>query len=192
MPELQPGAVFKLNPSVDESCRLYFTALLTIYTKSLRVADFKHLGATTWNVVSNIIHVLTVTYATSEVRAECDELMLRHAATMGVQVFENVRVKSIEFQDDDATDSQRPVSASWEAENGASGVIKFDYLVDASGRAGLMSNKYLKNRLVRESLRNVAVYGYWKNAHIYDKGGHKANAAYFEAMHGTIPSVCFL
>lgn len=49
--------------------------------------------------------------------------------------------------DDKTQDPGHPVSATWtRKKDGTSGVIKFDYIVDASGRAGIMSTKYLKHR----------------------------------------------
>jgi hypothetical protein len=39
----------------------------------------------------------------------------------------------------------RSVSASWSRKDGTSGTINFDYLVDGSGRNGIISTKYLKN-----------------------------------------------
>ena len=38
--------------------------------------------------------------------------------------------------------------------------IEFDYLIDASGRAGVMSTRYLRNRRFHQTFRNVAVWGY--------------------------------
>ena len=45
--------------------------------------------------------------------------------------------------------------------------MRFDYLVDASGRAGLVSTKYLKNRKNNQGLKNLANWGYWKGAGEY-------------------------
>jgi hypothetical protein len=42
--------------------------------------------------------------------------------------------------------------------------IKFEYLIDASGRNGIKSNKYLKNRSFNEGLKNIANWTYWKGA----------------------------
>jgi len=50
------------------------------------------------------------------------------------------------------------------------GMISFNYLVDATGRAGLMSTKYSKNRNFTESLKNIAVWGYWTGAGSYGEG----------------------
>jgi flavin-dependent dehydrogenase len=105
--------------------------------------------------------------------------MLNHAASQGVAVFQETRVESITF------DGTRPVSADWKNKQGQSGTIAFDWLIDASGRQGLISTKYLKNRIYREGLRNVAVYGYWTDVKIVDpEGGRRHNCPWFEAMNG--------
>ncbi|KAF7433146.1 Flavin-dependent halogenase armH5 [Pleurotus ostreatus] len=113
-------------------------------------------------------------------RAEADELMLRHAAQQGVRVFEEVRVDSIEFAGSDSM-SSRPITANWKSKLGETGAISFDWLIDASGRQGLMATKYLKNRIYREGLRNVAAYGYWENAPVEEDGSHQ-NATWIECL----------
>ncbi|KAK7017828.1 FAD/NAD P-binding domain-containing protein [Favolaschia claudopus] len=112
------------------------------------------------------------------VRSEFDEILLRHATECGVNVCEGVKVKNIKFNDD------TPVAAEWEAKDGAEGTMDFDYVVDASGRHGLISTRYLRNRHFNSSLRNVACWGYWKNTSKYAPEGFpdRNNAPWFEAM----------
>ncbi|KAI0724125.1 FAD/NAD(P)-binding domain-containing protein [Fomitopsis betulina] len=81
-----------------------------------------------------------------------------------------------------APSSGRPFKAMYETATGGKGEIEFDYVVDASGRAGLMSTKYLKNRKFNESLKNVAVWGYWRGTGMYGKDTSRENAPYFEAL----------
>ncbi|EPQ51290.1 FAD/NAD P-binding domain-containing protein [Gloeophyllum trabeum ATCC 11539] len=128
--------------------------------------DFSALGPsmTTWNVI----------------RSESDEMMLCHASRQGVKVFEETRVESIEFRDGES--SGRPIAATWKNKEGQSGRIHFEWLVDASGRAGIMSTRYLHNRQYREGLRNIAVWGYWKGVKINQAGTRRSNAPWFEAM----------
>lgn len=109
--------------------------------------------------------------------------MIRHAIEQGVKVFEETRVISLSFNLSSAN-TERPVAAHWTNKKGESGTISFDWLIDASGNQGMMSTKYLKNRIQREGLRNVAVYGYWSGVKVFDKGGYRANAPWFEAMSG--------
>lgn len=83
-------------------------------------------------------------------------------------------------------DGSRPIAAKWQLQDGsgAEGEIKFDYLIDASGRNGLMSVKYLKNRCYSRSLKNVAVWGYWTGANVYMPGTSRENAVWIEALNG--------
>ena len=116
--------------------------------------------------------------------------MFKHAAKSGAQTFDGVRVTSIEFTDDDDDDddnnTNRPVSASWKAKDGRTGSIEFDYLVDASGRAGITSTKYLKNRTFNNYLKNVASWGYWEGATPYGMGTPVEGQPFFEALQGWI------
>lgn len=74
-------------------------------------------------------------------RSEFDEILIRHAAESGAAVLEEHRVTEIQFaKDGDGNETSRPVSAHFSAPNG-SGTVEFDYLIDASGRNGLMSTK---------------------------------------------------
>lgn len=90
-------------------------------------------------------------------RERFDEMLLRHAQSQGVKVHEGVSVAEIHFRD------ERPISADWHAEGtGETGNIQFDYVLDTSGRAGIMANKYLKSRRFLNAFQNVAMWGYWK------------------------------
>ncbi|KAF7363225.1 FAD/NAD(P)-binding domain-containing protein [Mycena venus] len=114
------------------------------------------------------------------IRSEMDELFLNHAEKQGVKVFQETRVDSIDFEGDPAT--SRPKAAHWKRKDGTTGKTEFDWLIDATGKAGIMSTKYLKNRLMRECLRNVAVWGYWTGVKRYAEGTIKANSGWFEAL----------
>ncbi|KAM5533745.1 hypothetical protein V8D89_012618 [Ganoderma adspersum] len=89
---------------------------------------------------------------------------------------------SIDFAKQDASNFGRPKSVIYETAFGGKREITFDYLVDASGRAGILSTKYLKNRKFNVSLKNVAVWGYWKNTGMYGEGTTRENAPFFEAL----------
>lgn len=173
----KPGSAIKFNQYMREG-----------YT------DFVALGANNnaWNVV----------------RSEFDTLLLDHAAACGAQVFTETRVETLKFappapalarcssfasgssrsasrsRSDSVELGQlaRPVKASYTRADGTAGEIAFDYLVDASGRYGLLSTKYLKNRKYNQSLRNVAVWGYWRGTGMYGRGTDRENAPYFEAL----------
>ncbi|MGH3428577.1 MAG: NAD(P)/FAD-dependent oxidoreductase, partial [Terriglobales bacterium] len=101
-------------------------------------------------------------YSYQVLRSDFDQLLLEHAKSQGVSVLEGVEVKRLKF------DGARPRIAVWspvgrdgrtqEQETG------FDFLIDASGRAGLMTTRHLHTRRYNEAFKNIAVWGYWKGA----------------------------
>ncbi|KAG1811090.1 putative halogenase [Suillus variegatus] len=111
------------------------------------------------------------------IRSEFDDLLFRHASKSGANVFDNIRVTEFQFE------GERPVSADWkDASTGIEGRISFTYLVDASGKNGIMSTKYLKNRRYNQALNNVACWGYWDGAGSYMPGTTSQNAIFVEAL----------
>jgi flavin-dependent dehydrogenase len=101
-------------------------------------------------------------YGYQVVRADFDQLLLEHAKSQGVTVREGVEVKRLIF------DGDRPRSAVWSPAGRNSGnqehEIGFDFLIDASGRAGVMTTRHLHARRHNKSFKNIAVWGYWKGA----------------------------
>ncbi|KAG2104374.1 putative halogenase [Suillus discolor] len=111
------------------------------------------------------------------IRSEFDDLLFQHASKSGANVFDNIRVTEFQFE------GERPVSANWkDASTGIEGRISFSYLVDASGKNGIMSTKYLKNRRYNQALNNVACWGYWDGAGTYMPGTTRQNAIFVEAL----------
>ncbi|KAI4267627.1 MAG: hypothetical protein L6R38_008169 [Xanthoria sp. 2 TBL-2021] len=127
-------------------------------------------------------------FAYNVVRSESDHLIFKHAAKSGAQTFDETKVDSLEFEptsedwDNDLPNPGRPVLAKWSRKDGSSGVIKFDDLIDASGRVGVVTTKYLKNRKYNQGLKNIATWGYFKNTSYYGIGTHKEGDPYFEAL----------
>lgn len=112
---------------------------------------------------------------------------------MGAKIFDGVKIESIDFggdsgikvpEGDKVANLGRPVSADWKRKDGTTGSIKFEYLVDASGRAGIVSNKYYKNRKFNQGLKNVAQWGYWEDTGVYAEGTRRHNQPLFEALTG--------
>jgi flavin-dependent dehydrogenase len=90
-------------------------------------------------------------------RSEFDHILLKNAAAQGARVVENAAVKRIRFE------AGRPVAAEW-VNGGAPEEIRttrFDFVVDASGRAGVLTAQHFKNRTRHEVFRNVAIWAYW-------------------------------
>lgn len=97
-------------------------------------------------------------------RSEFDHLLLEHARAQGVRVFEGVDARGVEF------DCDRPRQVRWvrrgsgDGKDGEAGQIEFDYLVDASGRSGMLSKHYLRDRRYHKIFQNIAIWSYWEGA----------------------------
>lgn len=108
--------------------------------------------------------------------------MLRHAEAAGALVFEETKVTEVQF--DGTGPDARPVSANWRNKQGQTGKITYDFLIDASGRTGLVSSKNLHNRKFNQNLKNVASWGYWKGTGVYSPTTSRAGSPWFEALLG--------
>jgi hypothetical protein len=115
-------------------------------------------------------------------RSESDDLMFRHAGKCGAQIFDGVKINIASLLIPDVR-FLLLVSQEWYLWS-----LKFDCLVDASGRPGIVSTEYLKNRKINEGLKNIANWGYWKGAGCYAIGTEKENQPFFEALTGETPS----
>ncbi len=102
-------------------------------------------------------------YGFQVVRSEFDQLMLDHAESQGVDVRRHTTVARLLF------DGERAVGAEIVNAQGSE-TVAFDMLVDASGRNGMLATRYLKNRRHHEAFRNVAIWGYWRNANPLSTG----------------------
>ncbi|GAB7042971.1 MULTISPECIES: NAD(P)/FAD-dependent oxidoreductase [Catenuloplanes] len=89
-------------------------------------------------------------------RDDFDHVLLTNAAKQGATVIEGAEVKRVLF------DGDRAVGAEWaEPRTGERRTGTFDFVVDASGRAGLIPARHFKHRRANETFKNVAIWGYW-------------------------------
>ncbi len=94
-------------------------------------------------------------------RAEFDHLLLKNAERKGATVRQGVTVKRVAFT------GGRPSALHCVAEDGRPLVLDgVDYLIDASGRTGVLSAQHFRNRQPHKFFRNVAIWGYWNNARL--------------------------
>ncbi|MFF0435585.1 NAD(P)/FAD-dependent oxidoreductase [Streptomyces sp. NPDC004327] len=93
-------------------------------------------------------------YSFQVVRADFDKALLDHARDQGVRVYEETALRTVRF------DGGRARSAA----DGRHGTISFRYLVDASGRAGLLTARQLRTRRFHDAFRNIAAWAYWRDA----------------------------
>ncbi|MEV0295459.1 NAD(P)/FAD-dependent oxidoreductase [Nocardia sp. NPDC050710] len=93
-------------------------------------------------------------------RAAFDDILLRNASEQGARVIEQATVTNVLYGSDG-----RPTAVEWTAHGDEQiRTTEFDFLVDASGRAGLLS------RTMREphpDLRNIAIWSYWTGARLH-------------------------
>jgi hypothetical protein len=147
-------------------------------------------------------------------------MLLNHARSTGASVYEKTKVDAITFCPSDPnrpicvewshippppppSPPASPIHSAFSrftssprvkqaAEDPVHGTTTFTHLIDATGRAGLMSTKYLKNRHFNTSLKNIAVWGYWRNVGGYGLGSKRQGSPWFEALTGmffvTLPS----
>lgn len=87
-------------------------------------------------------------------RAIYDDILLRHAESLGVEVWEETTVRSIE------TDGDRITSVTVDDGRSVSG----DYVVDASGHVGVVRRALGVGITEPSRLRNMAMWDYWDNA----------------------------
>jgi flavin-dependent dehydrogenase len=101
-------------------------------------------------------------YAYQVLRSDFDQLLLDHAKSQGVSVLEGIEAKRLKF------DGARPRIAVWSPagrdDQTQEQEISFDFLIDASGRAGLMATRHLRTRRHHEVFKNIATWGYWRGA----------------------------
>ncbi|YCK36445.1 NAD(P)/FAD-dependent oxidoreductase [Actinomadura sp. ATCC 39365] len=84
-------------------------------------------------------------------RDDFDQVLLDHAASQGVEVIQRARVRRVLFEDG------RACAAEWDR-----GLERFDHVVDASGRAGVLSAQHFRDRRPHDVFRNVAIWGYYQ------------------------------
>jgi flavin-dependent dehydrogenase len=114
------------------------------------------------------------TYSFQVERSRFDHLLLQHAESQGAAVHEGVEVQSLDFDE-----TGRPCRAHWvrQGDPVARGAIAFDYLIDASGRNGIMATRYLRNRKYHQVFQNVALWGYWEGAVCGEPGYREGSIA---------------
>jgi flavin-dependent dehydrogenase len=93
-------------------------------------------------------------------RDDFDQVLLDHAREQGVRVVEGATVKKVHF------DGDRAVAAEWLDGDRTRRTVHFDSIVDASGRTGLIPARTLELRRSHDIFRNVAIWGYYRNARL--------------------------
>lgn len=94
-------------------------------------------------------------------RDDFDSVLLDHAGESGAEVVQGAHVHRVVFEGDRAT------GVEWTAPGDTAKRISLaDFVLDASGRAGLISAQHFNNRQPHEIFRNVAIWGYWEGGEL--------------------------
>lgn len=134
-------------------------------------------GAEKWSFVFDELKGIP-THSYQVIRSEFDHLLLKNAAEQGASVHQRVRVLKVNFA------GERAVSADYQdRDSDASGTVEFKYVVDCSGRSGLIGNEHLKVRRYHHSFKNVAAWSYWNGAD-FDGCGLEGSTRLFSIEHG--------
>ncbi|MCP2330174.1 NAD(P)/FAD-dependent oxidoreductase [Actinoalloteichus caeruleus] len=102
-------------------------------------------------------------------RSEFDKILLDHSRSVGARVIEEASVRDVQF------DGDRAVAARYRV-GGEERHVDFDFVVDASGRAGVLSRQRFRNRRFHEVFKNIGVWSYWKGAKDLGRGPRGAVA----------------
>jgi flavine halogenase len=109
-------------------------------------------------------------------REDFDDLLLKHATSKGAKVFMETRISEIDM-------NSTPYSAKWTSKTAGSGRITFDYIIDCSGREGILSTKVFRNRNHNKALKNIATWGYWTgDISLYGTGTTRQSAQWLEGL----------
>jgi flavin-dependent dehydrogenase len=87
-------------------------------------------------------------------RAIYDDILLRHAMTLGVEVHEGVKVDDVHVEGDAITGLALSTGET----------VTAKHYVDASGAVGLLRRKLGVESEAPKELRNIAIWDYWENA----------------------------
>ncbi|RDI60289.1 flavin-dependent monooxygenase QhpG [Nocardia pseudobrasiliensis] len=97
-------------------------------------------------------------------RAVFDDLLLRNASDQGAEVIEQATARRVLFEGD------RPTAVEWTGFGDERvRTTEFDFLVDASGRAGMLSRRHFDMRRPHAAFRNIAIWSYWRGARLHSE-----------------------
>ncbi len=104
-------------------------------------------------------------------RAEFDNLLLRHAESIGVEVWEKHRVTEVLFE------NERCIGVKYQNSESHVGEVRARYVVDATGQSALFGNSL--NMIEHDTkLKNVAFWSYYEGAKRLE--GRKAGNIHIE------------
>jgi flavin-dependent dehydrogenase len=121
-------------------------------------------GITVWNDTIHQIMFSDFGYTRPGLHVErdlFDNILLEHADSCGARIFNEVVVKKIDF-----TDSQWPQVSYTDKRNESNdeGVIRCQYLIDASGHSSFLANQFKVRQTISSQMNFLSLWGYFKNS----------------------------
>ncbi|MCK6549615.1 FAD-dependent oxidoreductase [Myxococcota bacterium] len=97
-----------------------------------------------------------------------DELLLRHAESLGARVFEGVISRHVDFSVPGA-----PCVKYDDRRSGAEvpGEIRAKFVVDASGFASVLSKQFNSRKFLQADKKYMSLWGYFENSRYFDSDG---------------------
>ncbi len=153
---------YHIGESLASSCHEFLRLSGALPKVGQRGFTLKHGGLLRWELSEDLLLDWCRLFGAEPTwqveRAEFDHLLLEHAAAEGAEVVQGAKVHRVEFDGDRAT------AVVWTDADGQQRTTGFDFVVDASGRAGVLSAQHFRNRVKHDAFRNVATWGYWRGA----------------------------
>lgn len=152
------------RPMVGESLIPHFWRFMDMsgVTPKVEEAGFlsKAGGITVWNGRIHQFSFRTFGYnrpALHVERDEFDHILLKHAASCGAQVFEEINVTGVDFSND------KPMVqySSLQGDSRGSGRIQCRYVVDASGNSTVLAKQFKSRHLVAGKRTFLGMWGYF-------------------------------
>ncbi|MCK5830839.1 MAG: FAD-dependent oxidoreductase [Methylococcales bacterium] len=104
-----------------------------------------------------------------------DNILLEHATSSGANVFNHVAVKNIDFSD---KEWPKVIYTDKRGENNDDGVIRCQYMIDASGHSSFLANQFKVKQTISSEYNFLSLWGYYKNARFagVDRQSYSADA----------------
>ncbi len=102
-----------------------------------------------------------------------DHLLLNHAGTQGVRVFQQVTVREADL----AADCPKVKYSDRRGEDTLEGRITCRYLIDASGSSAVLASQFKSKHLIDSRMRFLSLWGHFKHSRFVAADGHSYPAS---------------
>ncbi len=121
-------------------------------------------GITVWNEKIRQILFSDFGYTRPGLHVErdsFDDILLKHAVSCGTRVFNKVAAKKVEFSDHQ---SPKIFYTDMRGQSNDKGVIRCQYVIDASGHNSFLANQFKVRQTISSRLNFLSLWGYFENS----------------------------